>query len=233
MKEKKWYVFKYDMWIMNIFALFVAIFIGIISILIDKEFFTNSIKYVFGDRIIGMFCLLCIFYFVIHEILHSIAYCIYGAKFKNIVYGIALEKGVFYCLCKENISKKNILNSLFFPLFYMGIVTYIISFIINSPILLILSIFNIVGCCGDILAFLFLVKLDKNIKFSELDDATSFAVYSDKDISKKKSLGIKYIETKDKIERKDLIKIKISKWSYIILFIAFVLYMMYIEVELF
>ena len=85
--------------------------------------------------------------------------------------------------------------------------------------MLILSIFNLSGCVGDIFTFLFIRKLDKNIEFSEFDDTTSFGLYSDKDLSKGKYLGVRYIGCCDKLERNDYKKIKVSKMSYIIIFV--------------
>ena len=102
---------------------------------------------------------LLILYMLLHELLHGIGYRITGSKSNKIKYGIELEKGIFYCLCKQNVNKKNIMNSLLFPLFYIGIVTYILSFILISHYLLILSIFNISGCVGDIFTFLFIYIL--------------------------------------------------------------------------
>lgn len=215
--KKKYYIFSLDMMFLNIFS-FVLLFLVIgLTILIDKEFLIDSVIYTFSiERLFKTF-ILVIGYLMLHEILHSIGYYLYGAKYKNIVYGIELEKGIFYCLCKENINKKNIMNSLMFPLFYIGIVTYILSFIMDSYYLLILSIFNISGCVGDIFTFIFMLRLDKNIEFSEFDDTTSFAIYTDKDISKNKYLGLKYIGMKDKLVRCEYTKIRVSKWSYIIL----------------
>ena len=221
--KKKYYIFSLDMNFLNIFS-FVILFLVIgLTILIDKEFLINSVNYTFATKRLFITFILIFGYLMLHEILHSIGYYIYGAKYENIVYGIELEKGIFYCLCKQNIKKKNIMNSLMFPLFYIGIVTYIISFIIDSSYLLILSIFNISGCVGDIFTFLFMLRLDNDIEFSEFDDTTSFGIYTDKDISSNKYLGIKYINTKDNLVRKEYNKIKISKLSYIILGIMFIL----------
>lgn len=66
--------------------------------------------------------------------------------------------------------------------------------------------FNITGCSGDILMFLFISKLNKNIEFTELDDYTSFAIYAYDDISKVKHYGLKYKGCYDKVERNDLRK---------------------------
>jgi len=205
------------MTILNIFSFFLLfLFIGL-AIITDKEFFLDSIIYIFESKRVLMTFILIFGYMILHELLHSLAYYIYGAKYKNIIYGIQLEKGIFYCLCKQNIRRKNILNALFFPLFYIGMMTFILSFILDSSYLLILSIFNISGCAGDIMTFLFISRLDREIEFSEFDDTTSFAIYTDKEINEKKHFGLKYIKSVSEIKRDDLQKIRISKASYIII----------------
>lgn len=222
-KNKKYYIFTLNMNFLNIFSFVILFLVGGLTYIIDKYFLLNSIIYTFAIERLFLTFVLVFGYLMLHEILHSIGYYIYGAKYKNIVYGIELEKGIFYCLCKQNINKKNIMNSLMFPLFYIGIVTYILSFILKSHYLLMLSIFNISGCVGDIFTFLFMLKLDNDIEFSEFDNTTSFGIYTDKDISKNKYLGLKYIETKESLDRNEYTKIKVSKISYIILIVLLVL----------
>lgn len=224
--DKKYYLFEMKMLPLNIISIILIVFIGIFTYLVDSNFFVESFYYVMDNFII--FFPLMILYMGLHEILHSISYCIYGANFKNIVYGIELEKGVFYCLCKEHIKRLNILNSLFFPLFYIGIVTYIIGIVFDLPYLLWLSIFNISGCSGDILMFIYMWKLDKDIEFTELDDCISFAIYSDNDVSKINHFGLKYKGCFDSIERNDLKKIKVSKFSYVFFVICFILILLMI-----
>jgi len=199
----------------NILSFLLLFLMVVITYLINKELFFGSFMTVYDSFILFFFLMLL--FMVIHEILHSLAYCIYGGKFKKIIYGIELEKGVFYCLCKQNINKRNILNSLFFPLFYIGVVTYIIGIICNLPFLIWLSIFNISGCSGDIIMFIFMLKLNKNIKFTELDNPTSFAIYSEDDVSKINHFGLKYKGCFDKVERNNFKKINISKFSLIFL----------------
>ena len=65
--------------------------------------------------------------------------------------------------------------------------------------------------------FLFIIKLPKDIKFSELDDGVAFAILSDKDVSKIKHYGLDFVEKKDTIKRTDFKKIRVSKLSYIVL----------------
>lgn len=216
--KKKYYLFEMDTNTLNVFSIVLFIIILSISFIIDRELLFNSFKI----TNYFLFLLLMLGYLCLHEILHSLGYVINGAKFKKIIYGLALEKGVLYCLCKQNISKKNILWSLVYPLIFIGIITYIIAVIYKIPILFLLSIMNIGGSIGDIIMFNFIRKL-KNIEFSEYDSELGFAIFSKEDLSTQKPFGIKYIEAKEKIKRTNFKKINISKESIVILTILVVL----------
>lgn len=213
--KKKYHIYKMDVKMLNIVSIILLLVVCILTYFINNSLFLESI--IIDDYF--KFIILFFLYTCFHEILHSLAYFINGAHFKNIVYGCALEKGVLYCLCKENISKKNIMISLMYPLFFIGIITYILSIILNLKTLLLLSILNIAGCSGDIIMFLFIGKLDKKIEYSEFDDEVSFGIYTDKDISKIKHFGLKYDGICDKLKRDNKKKIQISKFSYIIFII--------------
>lgn len=205
--KKKYYLFKFDFLLVNVLSIVLFIFMYLISYFLFDYNILNSLLFDKTNWFLILFYYLL--YTFIHELLHSIAYVLGGAKFKNITFGIMLEKGILYCLCKQNISRRNILVSTMFPLFFIGIVTYVIGIIYDLDMLTILSIFNISGCSGDIVMFIFISKL-KNIEFSELDDPVCFAIYSSKDVSKIKHFGLKYIEKVDKIKRDDKRKIVIS-----------------------
>ena len=41
-----------------------------------------------------------IVYFCIHELFHGLGYVLGGAHSKNIKYGVALERGILYTLCR-------------------------------------------------------------------------------------------------------------------------------------
>ena len=162
-------------------------------------------------------------YLILHELLHSLAYVNYGADFKNITYGIHLEKGILCCLCKQKISKKNILFSLLYPFIIIGIMTLLIGIIFNNSLLIILSLVNITGCSGDLVMFYHLLKL-KDFEFSEYNDPMAFALYTKNDYSKLKLFGLDFVEKTNKIDRSDLRKVVISKPSIIILIIFYVLF---------
>lgn len=192
--------------------------------LITKQrliFFSGDLKFMFWAM------LLMVPYFILHEILHGIAYRIHGAKWDNITYGAFLEKGVLCTLCKQNISKRAILASLLYPFIILGVIAYIIGIVFKCKLLLFLAILNIAGCAADLMMFFGLRKI-KDFRYSEFDDPTSFALYSDKDLSHKKMLGIEYIGEKGMISRRDYRKIVISRTSLII----FVLLLLLIVVML-
>lgn len=210
---KKYQIFKIDIGKVNIFLL------GLLLVL------TLFLYFVFPDMLFSMYALfdntkyllmivpMVILWSMLHELLHALGYIINGANPKKITFGIEFEKGVFYCLCKSEITKRNILISLMYPLFFIGIVTGVIAIIYKLPFLLLLSYFNICGAAGDILYFIFIVRLDKDTCFSEMDDGTSFALITKKDLSKMKPFGLTYVDTVNSIPRKDFKRIKISKAS--------------------
>lgn len=160
--------------------------------------------------------LLMIPWLLFHELLHSFSYMICGANFKNITYGISLEKSVLYCLCKQNISKKNILVSLLTPFFLIGIVTYILGTFLGNEILILLSILNISGSVGDLVMFFFIVKL-KEIEFSEFDNPLAFGIFTKENLEKEKAFGLRFMEKKEALSRIDFQKVRISKLSILIL----------------
>lgn len=216
--NKKYHIFEINVGKLNLVCIILFIFLVALSaILYKKDLVTD-----FYQVNLMVLIVVNVFMMLVHELLHSLSYKLYGANFKNIVFGSYLEKGVLYCLCKQNISRKNILSSLMFPLFFIGIIPYIIALIINSPFLLFLAIMNIVGSTGDIIMFIYIISLDKNIEFTEFDNPIRFAIYTDKDI-KVRFFGLDYIETMHQVPRNDLKKITISKGSYIALIVLVVL----------
>ncbi len=216
--KKKYYIFKINNNTIGVYPIILLVVCCILFFLIYRE---NSMK-IFDDNTL-LSCALIIPYLILHELLHSFAYVIHGAKFKNITYGIVLEKGVMCCLCKQNIKRKNILISLLYPFILIGIVTLIIGIIFNIPVLVILSLLNITGCAGDLTMFYHLVRI-KNFEYSEFDDPTSFALYTNENLSSRKMTGLDYVGTKDKLDIKDFRKLYLSKSSILLLiFIAIII----------
>lgn len=206
MKNKKYYLFEMQPTSLNIISTLILFVVVFFTVLLGK------FSIIFDNY--GISLILLLPYLVLHEILHSVAYVIHGADFKNITYGAHIEKGILCCLCKQNITKKNILISLVYPLIFIGIITYVIGILTNCGVLIFLSILNISGCSGDIIMFIALSRLE-NFEFSEYDNPLAFGLYTKEDLSNKKMFGLKYLGTQDELEKKDLKKVRISKVSYI------------------
>ena len=216
--NKKYHIFEINVGKLNVIC--IVLFILLVELI--ELLYKGDLALEFYKVNLMLLILANVVMMLVHELLHSLAYKLYGGDFKKIVYGAYLEKGVLYCLCKQNISRKNILNSLMVPLFYLGIIPYIIAIIFELPFLLFLAILNIVGAAGDIMMFIYIMQLDKSIEFSEFDNPIRFAIYTDKEINVK-FFGLDYIETSKTLPRKELKKLTVSKGSYIALAVLIVL----------
>lgn len=217
--KKKYYLYKMNELALNI----ISIAILIIMVLIT-EFVYNDESFIltFSDTSYMVFIALMFPYLMLHELLHSLSYVLHGASYKNITYGMHLEKGIFCCLCKQNITKKNILISVLYPFVFIGVVTYIIGVLLNNNVLILLSLVNISGCAGDLMMFFGLLRV-KDFEYSEFDNPMAFGLYSENDLSELKLLGLNYIEEQDELERNDLKKLTISKESKFLLALVVVL----------
>ena len=210
----KYYRYSMDMGKLNLFCivLFIPIFVVIYYL-------------GYGSYIDLTTFILYFLWMFLHEFLHGIGFSLSkGIDHKNIVYGANLEKGIFYCMCKERISKRGIMVSLLLPFFLIGVITLIIGFIFNIPILILLSLFNILGSVGDIVMFLSFIRLPF-LSYVDIDDCTGFVLISKKNLSKYKLFGLK-LEEKGNISKletaKDYKKITISKLSLIIFILLIV-----------
>lgn len=244
-KQKKEYILEYDLIFVNILSM--ILLVGMIALTV---FFMStlpiSIVGPLKDKITGcsidnsfismyaIFFVVMILWMVLHEVIHSIAYQVTGAKSENIVFGAALEKGVFYCKCKEYIGKRCIMTSLLSPFILIGVATYILGFLFNSGWLIILSIINISGAAGDLMMFHFFIHQNDDIEFKELGFSSPFCLRTFDDLSNQKFIGIKSIkevtdpkETEEGPEKK--LTITASSWAVLIFLIALVALMLLLQ----
>lgn len=213
----KYYTYKMNMLFLSVFSVVLLVFMVLFT-----YFLTGNLSFIEDIKLISIVCI--ILWVFLHEILHSIGFMSLGkVKWKNVVYGAELEKGIFYCMCKQEISKANIIVSLLFPLVLIGIVTYIIGLSINNDLLILLSIFNISGAVGDIAMLIDIIRMPNDIKYLDLDDTTSFTILSKKNLSKNKYISIldKTGTYNERVKAKDYTKLKVSKYSkyFLIIFI--------------
>ena len=221
-KSVKYYTYELDMIFLNILSLVVFGGVWLLVVLLSKDS-----SYLWSSRHVEFLLILMVLWMIFHEILHGIGFSLFPeVDKKNIVFGMALEKGVFYCMCKQKISKRVILTSLLFPFTFIGIVTLIWGMWIQSYYLVMLSILNIAGAVGDLVMTVYFLKCPNDIVYLDLDDSTSFTVLSDKDLSHLRVWGVKLKSSgiyDDSMVACDKRKVVISKTSYIILGIILVL----------
>lgn len=232
--QSKRYLFEYNLFsinILSVFILFLCIAInGLVEMCLGVSFFetlglnvlNNASDSDMSMKIISFWVIafvLVLFWFILHEIIHAVAYRLMGAKKENVSFGVVLEKGIFYCKCNDYVNKASILVSVLAPFVVIGIITYIIGAIFNLGWLVYLSLINIMGAAGDLAMFSFFVFRKKDIRFKELDDSTIFCLETAEDLTKKKFLFVKLKE----VLKEDVVKdtknkfINITKPSMIIL----------------
>ena len=220
----KYYKYKMNLVTLNIVA-------SIFTLLLMILYFI-----LFGSANFGFSTLIYIvLWLFLHEIIHGLAFMAFPeVNNKNVTYGAKLESGIFYCMCKQRISKKVIYTSLLAPFTVIGVITLIIAVIFNLKTLGILSLFNIAGAIGDLLMTFMFMKMPKDIIYMDLDDCEGFTILSKEDLSKNKYFGFKLIEygndNKD-LTPKDFKKINCSKISFVILVFILILFILSLFVK--
>lgn len=236
------YLFEYNLLNINVLSVFILVVCiygnKLVEHLLGKNFIEttgigileNAADDEAGRMLLAFFIIAFVvvfLWFILHEIIHGIAYRIMGAKKDDITYGIVLEKGIFYCKCSSFVSKKCILVSVLAPFVLIGVVTYIIGAIFNLGWLVYLSLLNMMGAAGDLAMFSFFIGRDKEIKFKELDDSATFCLETKEDLSNKKFLFVKLksVVTDEKEVKEEKNKlITISKSSYGILIVILIIF---------
>ena len=218
----RYYTYQLDMIILNILAILLFVIMMVVVYFVGYDF-SDITDY----NLLVLFILMFV-WLMVHEVIHGIGFALFKeVNKKNIVFGMALEKGVFYCMCKQKISKKVIFTSLLFPVTIIGIITMILGIIINNGMLVYLSIFNIVGSIGDIVMSIYFCRCPNDVSYLDLDDCTGFTVLSKNDLGNIDIPGIKLVDSgiynSKKMVAKDKRRLVISKLSWIVLIIIFIL----------
>jgi len=221
-KKTKYYKYQMNTLALNILAIIVFILLDILVSYTFNWHFEDINEFHF---------LLIILWFIIHELLHYVGFLTdKNVSPKNLLLGMRIEVGILYCMCKKPICKKSILVALIFPLFFIGILTMAIAYIIKSSPLMLLSMINISGAVGDIIMSIQMIKMPKNIKYVDGDDSTGYYILSEKDVSSIKLPFVKLNDSglyePDKILSKDTKKVIITKKSYIFLAVYLIIFIL-------
>lgn len=96
---------------------------------------------------------------IVHELIHGFTWSLFCKnKLKSISFGIMWSSFTPYCHCEEPLDFKSYLIGCIAPLFILGILSFIISLIIGNPLILILSLINILSAGEDTTICLLLFK---------------------------------------------------------------------------
>jgi len=227
MKKEKEYFFEYKMgFMMTVSSIITIIFIAGPALLMSACWDNNKFYELFVGKISTLIIAFVVMFLwmVLHEILHGTFYILGGAKKKNITYGAALEKGIFYCRCGEYVNKKTIMMSLMAPFTIIGVITLIIGIITKQWWLVMLSGMNIGGAGADLCMFFFFLKRANDVKFMEYGDSATFSLKTSEDLENKNFKCVKLID-KEKVPKNDnKVRLVISKGSWIFTIIIVVLF---------
>ena len=166
---EKEYFFEYKMgFMMTVSTIITIIFVAGPALLMSAFWDNNKFYGLFAGKISTLIIAFVVMFLwmVLHEILHGTFYILGGAKRKNITYGAALEKGIFYCRCGEYVNKKTIMRSLMAPFTIIGVITLIIGIIAKQWWLVMLSGMNIGGAGADLCMFFFFLNHCNNFSSS-------------------------------------------------------------------
>lgn len=209
---KKYYKFELNVTLLSILSLVILVLLMGVDLALR-----GNVTIVFDDSPFALFLLAYLGYIVVHEILHGIGFSLFVKDKKNVKYGAALEKGVFYAMCQERINKKAIIISLWFPTIFLTFVALPIAVIFKWPLLEFLALMNFASAVGDLALLGLVYKLPKDIQYIDYDNVIGAYFVSENDLSKYKAFCCKYVECgedKDDLINKDIKKITISKQSW-------------------
>lgn len=249
--KKKKYLFEYNMVFLNILCIIFFLILMLLTYFIELninggflenlgkvliEFFNGNVSDFKVDLIIWTAFFAMVLWLCLHEVIHGIFYRLGGAKKEDITYGADLSKSILYCKCSNYVNKKAIMMSLLAPFMIIGVFTYVIGLIFKIGLLVFLSIINICGSCADLAMFIFFIKRDKNLRFKELGDSTTFCLETNEDLVGKKFLIVKLkkvIANEKEIFEEKSKKITITKSSWIILIVFIVLFLLCLLLNIF
>ncbi len=207
----KYYKFELNMIWANIICILLFVIGIIFAHNIYGDLMFNNLDFIFLELLI---------YLIMHELIHGITFSLFCKNKSNVKYGAMLEKGVLYAMCQERISKKGAYISLLAPTITLTIIAFIIGYIFRVDDLIMLSVFNLSGAAGDLLMTAFLIRLPKNIQYIDYDNVIGFYLLSKDDLSKYKSVFVKYKESgidSDDLINHNIKQITITKASWIII----------------
>jgi len=114
---------------------------------------------------------------VVHELIHGIIFALYAPNgFRSVSFGFNSKIGAFYCHCKEPIRVKYYRRAGMAPLIILGLIPLIFGFITGVGWFKTFGLILTIGGFGDLLVFIKLMKIDKNLLILDHPDKLGFII---------------------------------------------------------
>ncbi|MBN2604654.1 MAG: DUF3267 domain-containing protein [Bacilli bacterium] len=146
----------------------------------------GSLLLMFGESMVGelniinvfLFLLSFILFIVVHELLHGMAFMLFGkVKSKHIKFGLILKSGVAYCISTVPVKVWASRLSLMMPVYVVCLPLYVYSIFSHNIIILIASLLYFTGSIGDIYYMWKLRNTDRNTyMFEEAPTAKGYKI---------------------------------------------------------
>ncbi len=217
MINKRLFLFNIKLLNILVFILFVLIFVPLLglSYLMNEGKISYDISWQF-------FLLLTILLFI-HELLHGVAFAVFGrVPFRKIKYGYNIKKIIAYCTCELPISKNAYFIVAIFPLLITSIIpTYFALNMARFDAVLFVAL-AFVFSIGDIVMAIEILRLPKGSKVLDCPNDVGFYLLEDESRNKDplfRPLLSKESEKKDIVDtdnrKSDSSKIKMLQVSII------------------
>ncbi len=130
----------------NIWALVVMVVLWIVGFVL--------LKLLWGDVVFGwdglLFVIAMVLAFVVHELIHGLTWMwVTRSGFKHLRFGVMV--GAIYCHIDVPMQKRGYVIGALMPLVILGIVPYVLSFVVNNFWLMTFGVALISGAMGDVM----------------------------------------------------------------------------------
>lgn len=158
---------------LNIYAVlmvFVLMAITFVVIPPDSVEFTSTGVFIFFVSFI--------LYIVVHELLHGLAFVLFGkVKIKELKFGIVLKSGMAYCVSTVPVQIKSAKISLMMPVYVVCIPLYVYSIVVSNILIAFVALMYFSGSIADLYYMLKVRKYDKNLYlFEELSSKNGYDI---------------------------------------------------------
>jgi hypothetical protein len=114
---------------------------------------------------------------VLHELIHGIVFAIYApGGFKSVSFGFNAGLGAFYCHCSEPVRVKHYRRAGMAPLVVLGLIPLIFGFFTGVAWFKTFGLLLTIGGFGDLLVYLKLLKINKNLFVLDHPDKLGFII---------------------------------------------------------